>query len=55
MENTNTETKDSLCNCRNKKQCALKNKYIAKNVIYKAMVTTKNEIKLYTGSTGGGF
>ena len=41
----NTHTKESLCNCRNKNLCPLKNKCLTKNVICKATVTTKEEIK----------
>ena len=48
-----TETDKSLCNCRNKNLCRLKSKGYTKNVIYKAIVTTKNEIKQYIVSTGG--
>ena len=45
-ERTITETKKSLC-----KPMLNKNKQLTKNVIYKAMVTTKNEKKLYLGIT----
>ena len=48
-----TSTEKSLCNCRNKNLCPLKNKCLTKNLIYKATVTTKKEIKEYVGSTGG--
>lgn len=52
---TNTEIKESLYNSRNKNICPLKNKCLNKNVIQKATVTTKKEIKQYVGSTGGLF
>ena len=39
-ESTNRKTKESLCNCRNKNQCPIKNKCLTNNVIYKATVTT---------------
>ena len=51
----NTDTEKPLCNCRNKSLCPLKSKCLTKNVIYKATVTTKKEIKQYVGSTGGTF
>ena len=51
----NTDKEESLCNCRNKNLCPLKNKCLTKNVIYKATVTTKKELKQYVGSTGGTF
>ena len=50
-----TETDKSLCNCRDKNQWPLEIKCLTKNIIYKATVTTKNEIKQYIGSTGGPF
>ena len=54
-EKTKTEPIESLCNCRNKEQCPIKNKCLTKNVIYKATVTTKKETMNYIGSTGGPF
>ena len=54
-EKVNTETKEPLCNCRNKNECPLKNKCLTKNVIYKATVASKKETKQYIGSTGGPF
>ena len=55
FERKNTETDKSLCNCREKNLYPLKSKCLIKNVIYKATLTTKNEIKQYIGSTGGPF
>ena len=55
FERKNTETDKSLCNCRDKNQCPFESKCLTKNVIYKATVITKNEIKHYIGSMGGPF
>ena len=43
------------CNCRSKNSCPLNNKCLIKNVIYKATITSNNEIKDYIGSTGNTF
>ena len=46
---------DSTCNCRNKDSCPLNGKCLQENVVYKATITTKTEVKDYIGSTGGTF
>ena len=51
-----SKTNDTpTCNCRSKNSCPLNNNCLIKNVIYKATVTSNNEIKEYIGSTGNTF
>ena len=45
---------NDMCNCR-KDSCPLNSKCVQENVLYKATITTQNEIKEYIGSTGGLF
>ena len=52
MKEKKKKTNKSLCNCRDDNICPLKNKCFTKNVIYKAMVNTKTEIKQYVGAVG---
>ena len=52
----NKKYQDSnVCNCRSKDSCPLNSKCLQKNVVYKATITTQNEIKKYIGSTRGLF
>ena len=41
----------SLCNCRNKLTCPLDGKCLSKSVVYKCVVTTSNDRKVYLGLT----
>ena len=45
----------NICNCRNKDSCPLNGKCLQENVVYKATITTKTEVKKYIESTGGTF
>ena len=41
----------SLCNCRNKLTCPLDGKCQSKSVVYKCVITTSNDHKIYLGLT----
>ena len=53
LERKNTEKEKSLCNCRNKNLCLLKNNCLTNNVIYKATVITKKTKKSNTREARG--
>ena len=44
-----------LCNCRKPDMCPLQNKCLVEALVYKAIVTTDGEVKVYIGSTGDTF
>ena len=52
-----TECPYQLCNCRVPSECPLEKKCLTKNIVYKAVVTTKedNEAKEYIGMTANRF
>ena len=54
MNNKKDQNKN-MCNCRNKNSCPLSNMCLQENVVYKATISSQNEIKEYIGSTGGQF
>ena len=49
--------KEQTCNCQNQEECPLDNHCLSNNVIYKAQVTTSDDIigKCYIGLTEGTF
>ena len=50
LTNSNKNSEDETCNCKNKEKCPLKGGNCrAKNVIYKATIKTSNETKSYIG------
>ena len=49
------EKNKALCNCRIKTACPVKNQCLTKNVIYEAVVNSKEGTKSYAGSTGRTF
>lgn len=50
-----SEKNKTLCNCRSKTACPVKNQCLTKNVIYEAVVNSKEGTKSYAGSTGRTF
>ena len=49
------ESKEKLCNCRDKKKCPVENKCQTENVIYKATAEHNNTTTTYIGSTSTTF
>ena len=47
--------KKQNCNCRKKTECPVKGDCLTPNVIYRAVVTSKDEEKSYVGSSGNNF
>ena len=48
-------SEERSCNCRNKNNCPVSNKCLTTNIVYKATVTSSNEVKCYVGSSGLSF
>ena len=57
LHKSRSNTEVTTCNCRNKETCPLPGNCLATNVIYKAEVTTTNDMskKHYIGMTAGPF
>lgn len=50
-ERRHNEQTSSMCNCQRPNECPLPGRCQTKSVVYKATVTTQNNIKTYIGST----
>ena len=50
LNNLNPKIQEKTCNCK-KEKCPLDNNCLARNIIYKATITTDNTTKFYVGST----
>ena len=52
-----TKSPNELCNCRNPSECPLEKKCLTESIVYKAVITTKedNETKVYIGMTASKF
>ena len=54
LNNLNPKIQEKTCNCK-KEKCPLDNNCLARNIIYKATITTDNTTKFYVGSTSTTF
>ena len=54
LNNLNPKIQEKTCNCK-KEKCPLDNNCLARNIIYKATITTDNTTKFYVGSTSTSF
>ena len=54
-KNTEQNTKEESCNCRNKDECPLDKKCLHNDIVYRANVRADNEEKTYIGMTGDKF